>query len=309
MPIPLLFATAGVFVVTAVLVGMLTSWWFAYNSPEQRRLRGMTAAGEAPLVLPVRALAADTTTVDPFLARLSKLMPKSPKEMGRIQKRLTRAGYPRPAAVVYFLSAQIILPVVLGLLTLLVVGIRDGWIYALVAAAIGYVAPGVFLNRQTTQRKKRITNGLADALDLLVVCVEAGSGLDQAVVKASEEMNIVHPDIAYELRLVTTEMRAGKPRIEAFKNFADRTGVEDVRSFVAMLVQTDRFGTSISQALRTQADTIRTKRRQRAEERAGKVSVKLVFPLALCLFPALYVICFGPVVVRIWRVLLEGNGI
>jgi tight adherence protein C len=209
---------------------------------------------------------------------------------------------------VYFLAAQVVLPVALGLIALAIFGLTSGWFYALAAAVVGYVAPGFYVERQTTLRKKRITNGLADALDLLVVCVEAGSGLDQAIVKAAEELQIVHPDIAYELRLVTTETRAGKPRLEAFKNFAGRTGVEDVRSLVAMLIQTDRFGTSIGQALRTHADTIRTKRRQRAEERAAKVSVKLVFPLALCLFPALYVVCFGPVVVRVWRAIIQGGG-
>ena len=123
--------------------------------------------------------------------------------------------------------------------------------------------------------------------------------------KASEELQIAHPVLAEELRYVTTEMRAGKPRLEAFKNFAQRTGVDDVRTLVAMLTQTDRFGTSIGQALRTHAETSRTKRRQRAEERAAKVSVKLVFPLALCLFPALYVVCFGPVVVQIYRAFIE----
>ena len=142
---------------------------------------------------------------------------------------------------------------------------------------------------------------MADALDLLTICVEAGSGLDQAISRAAEELDLAHPAIAGELRLITTETRAGKPRLEAFQNFAKRTGVDDVRALVAMLTQTDRFGTSVGQALRTHADTIRTKRRQAAEERAAKVSVKMVFPLALCLFPALYVVCFGPVVVQIYR--------
>jgi tight adherence protein C len=142
---------------------------------------------------------------------------------------------------------------------------------------------------------------------MLTVCVEAGSGLDQAISKASDELEIAHPALARELKLVTTEIRAGKPRLDAFKNFAQRTGVDDVRSLVSMLAQTDRFGTSIGLALRTHAETSRTKRRQRAEERAGKVGVKLVFPLALCLFPALYIVCFGPAAIRIYRVLLGGS--
>jgi tight adherence protein C len=131
--------------------------------------------------------------------------------------------------------------------------------------------------------------------------MEAGSGLDQAIARTTEELMLSHPVLAEELRLITTEVRAGKPRMEAFKNFASRTDVPDVRSLVSMLVQTDRFGTSVGEALRVHSDTSRTKRRQAAEERAGKVGVKLVFPLVLCLFPALYIVCFGPVVVKIYR--------
>jgi tight adherence protein C len=126
--------------------------------------------------------------------------------------------------------------------------------------------------------------------------------LDQAVVKASEELVVSHPALADELRTITTETRAGKPRLDALRNFASRTAVEDVQSLVAMLVQTDRFGTSIAQALRTQANVSRTKRRQRAEERAAKLGVKLVFPLVFCLFPAMYVVTIGPAVIKFVRV-------
>ena len=152
--------------------------------------------------------------------------------------------------------------------------------------------------------ERAIQNGLPDALDLIVVCIEAGSSLDQAIVRASDELEFALPDLAQELRLVTSEIKAGKARIEAFHALAKRTGVDDVRSLVAMLTQTDRFGTSIAQALRTHAVTSRTKRRQRAEERAAQVGVKLVFPLAFCFIPALYVVSLGPIVVRIVRTLL-----
>jgi tight adherence protein C len=139
---------------------------------------------------------------------------------------------------------------------------------------------------------------LPDALDLMIVCIEAGSSIDQSIMKASDELDIAYPALAEELRLVTTEMRAGKPRLEAFKSFASRTKVDEVRSLVAMLIQTDRFGTSVAQALRTHAEVSRTKRRQNAEERAAKIGVKLVFPLVFCLFPALYVAILGPAVVQ-----------
>jgi tight adherence protein C len=238
---------------------------------------------------------------DPILARLSRMVPKSPKDMSRLQRRLARAGYPQFKSTVCFALAELLLPVVFAAATVLVIGLSDGWPFALFAAALGYVVPGFYIGRKTTLRQKAIQNGLPDALDLLTLCVEAGGGLDQSIVKTTEELKLAHPALAEELGYVTTEMRAGKPRIEAFRNLAQRTGVDDLRTLVTMLTQTDRFGTSIGQALRTHAETSRTKRRQRAEERAAKVGVKLVFPLALCLFPALYVVCFGPVMVRIYR--------
>jgi tight adherence protein C len=164
------------------------------------------------------------------------------------------------------------------------------------------------VGRIVTRRQMQIRNGLPDALDLIIVCVEAGLSLDQAVLKASEELGLSHPALADELQQVTNEIRAGKPRMEAFRNFAARTKVDDVRALVAMLIQTDRFGTSIAQALRTHADTGRSVRRQRAEERAAKLGVKLVFPLVFCLFPAMYVVMLGPGAIRIIRVLIQGLG-
>jgi tight adherence protein C len=165
----------------------------------------------------------------------------------------------------------------------------------------GYITPGMVLRRLTNQRKKIIENGLPDALDLFIVCLEAGSALDQAILKTSQDLDVPYPPLAEELRMITTEMRAGKPRLEAFKNFATRSGVDDVKALVSMLVQSDRFGTSIAQALRTHAETSRTKRRQRAEERAAKIGVKMVFPLVFCLFPAFSVVTVGPGVVQLIR--------
>jgi tight adherence protein C len=239
-----------------------------------------------------------------MIKRVSTFVPKSPKEMGRLQKRMVRAGFRQPRAAVYFAAAEVVLPIVFALATVGTLGIVRGGIFALLAAGIGYALPGFWLAMKTSKRQKEIQNGLPDALDLLIVCVEAGAGLDAAIVKASEELAISYPALAEELRLITTETRAGKPRLEAFKNFASRTGVEDVRALVAMLIQTDKFGTSIAQALRTHAETSRTKRRQRAEERAAKLGVKLVFPLVFCLFPALYVVVLGPAVIKIMEALM-----
>jgi tight adherence protein C len=221
--------------------------------------------------------------------------------MGRLRRRLARAGYYKPGAVFVYALANLVTPAAFAVATLALAGVQRGWIFALLAAAIGYLLPGMLLARKTELRKREIGNGLPDALDLLIVCVEAGCGLDQAVIKAADELGLTYPELAYELRLVTTEIRAGKARIEAFKNFAARTKVDDVRSLVSLLVQTDKFGTSISQALRTHADTSRTKRRQEAEERAAKIGVKLVFPLVLLLFPPLFIVLIGPVVIAFIR--------
>ena len=144
---------------------------------------------------------------------------------------------------------------------------------------------------------------LPDALDLLVVCVEAGLGLNQAMVRVAEEIERVSPVLSEQIGLVNLEIRAGTPRDEAFRNLGHRTGVQDIKSLMAMLVQTDRFGTSIAQALRTHAETMRTKRRQRAEEAAAKTTIKLVFPLVLFIFPALFVIILGPALIQIFEAL------
>ena len=301
----LLLALVLTFVGVAVLTGLIASLVLSRQSPERRRLREMVAAttagggglGAAQLTL--------TDRPDAMAKRVSTFVPKSPKEMGRLAKRLTRAGFRNPRAPIYFAAAEIILPIALALLTVASLGVIRGGIFALLAAGVGYALPGFWLALKTSQRQKEIQNGLPDALDLLIVCVEAGAGLDAAIVKASEELALSYPALAEELRLITTETRAGKPRLEAFRNFAARTGVEDVRSLVAMLVQTDKFGTSIAQALRTHAATSRTKRRQRAEERAAKLGVKLVFPLVFCLFPALYVVVLGPAVIKIMEHLIN----
>jgi tight adherence protein C len=178
---------------------------------------------------------------------------------------------------------------------------------AVMGAVIGYIAPGLILDYRISRRKLRIENGLPDALDLLIVSLEAGLALDQAILKCSEELTIAHPEVAEELRLINVECRAGKPRIEAFKNFAARTKVEDVRALGAMLVQTERFGTSVAKALRTHAEVSRTKRRQRAEERAAKIGVKLVFPLVFCLFPAFYVVTLGPAIIKFMKAFGSGG--
>jgi tight adherence protein C len=298
MAIELILSIVAVFACVALVTGLTATAVFERATPERKRLRNLGASTPTQLVLEPTKL---TEIPDPFLQKLSKAMPRSPKNMSRLRRRLVQAGYYDLRTAIFFGVAELVSPVVFAIFTVSVFGWADGWLLALIAAVFGYLLPGFWLYRKTTQRQRAIHNGLPDALDLFIVCMEAGSSLDQAIVKASDELEISHPALTHELRIITTEIRAGKPRLEAFKNFANRTGVEDVRALVAMLVQTDRFGTSVSQSLRTHASTSRTKRRQLAEERAGKISVKLVFPLVLCLFPAVYMVCMGPVVIKIYR--------
>ena len=301
MTIDVIFTIVAIFLFIGLLSTVGVSAALSSVSPERRRLRQLaTAGGGAELTLGVGG-GALVDTVDPRLKRLP-LAPKSPKDMNRLRRQLARAGYDSPQAMFIYVVAMLVTPVVLVVLSFTIIGVRSGWVVALFAAAIGYLLPGIVLSRKTELRKKQIENGLPDALDLIIVCVEAGCSLDQAIVKASDELDITYPALTHELRLITTEIRAGKPRLEAFKNFSARTNVDDVRSLVALLVQTDKFGTSIAQALRTHAETSRTKRRQRAEERAAKVGVKLVFPLVFFLFPALYVVILGPAVIQFVRV-------
>jgi tight adherence protein C len=227
--------------------------------------------------------------------------------MSRLRRRLTTAGYRSASAAAVYAASEPLCAVMGALAMVSVRGVsHGGWLFALFGAIVGYLLPGVWLSRKTAQRQKQIQNGLPDALDLFIVCIEAGSSIDQAIVKSSDELEISYPALADELRLVTTETRAGKPRLEAFKNFASRTRLDEVRALSAMLIQTERFGTSIAQAFRTHAETSRVKRRQRAEEKAGKIGVKLVFPLVFCLFPALYVAVLGPAIVEYIRVFRAG---
>jgi tight adherence protein C len=241
--------------------------------------------------------------------RARSFVPKSPREMNRVQRMLASAGYHGEWPAIAFVAVQLALPLIVFLTGLFYFGRGTPMIFSGLAALLAYYLPNLWLGRQITARRNEIRNGLPDAIDLLIVCIEAGSGIDQALVRVAEELGIAYPALTRELELVAAEMRAGKPRMEAFKNFAERTKVDDVRSLVAMLVQTDRFGTSLGQALRTHADVSRTKRRQRAEEKAAKLGVKLLFPLVFCLFPAFYLVVLGPSILRILRQLVWGGGL
>src|SRR5262245_27525368 len=237
------------------------------------------------------------------LKKIGKAVPKSPTEMGKLQQRLVTAGYRNPEAVVIFLGLRIGIPLLLFAIFGTPVLLRPNFVVALAACGLGYILPGMALARMAKARQHRIRLGLPDALDLLVVSVEAGLGLDQAIQRVADELAFAHPELAEEMRLINLELRAGKARSEALHNFGERTQVDDVTSLVAMLVQTDKFGTSVAQSLRVHSETSRTKRRQRAEEAAAKTGVKMVFPLVFCIFPAIWVVTIGPAAIKFIQVL------
>lgn len=294
----LALAAVGAFISTALLAGAAAYLYLFSVSAGRRRLFAGARSEESlsPELMPLTIRRAS-----PFWAPIARLMPRSQKEMERLRQRLLRAGIRFGGAAIVYTAVETVGPVALGLVPFLFVQGVPALIAALVGAGAAFLGPGLYVGSRVTARKREIEDGLPDALDLLVVCIEAGSGIDQALVKTSEQLAIAYPALAEELRAVTIEVRAGKPRIEAFKNLAQRTKVDDVRGLVAMLVQTDRFGTSIGQALRTHSEVSRGKRRQRAEEAAQKIGVKLVFPLVLCFFPAFYVVVLGPAIVQFVR--------
>jgi len=238
------------------------------------------------------------------LRRIGKMAPRSPSEMGKLQQRLVAAGYRTNEALITFFGIRVALALGLFAVLGLPIVLRPNIVMAMGGAAMGYMLPAFVLARKAKQRGHRIRLSLPDALDLLVVSVEAGLGLDQAIQRVGLELSSAHPELSDEMKLIGLELRAGKARSEALHNLGARTGVDDVVSLVAMLVQTDKFGTSVAQSLRVHSATLRTKRRQRAEEAAAKTGVKMVFPLVFCIFPALWVVTLGPAVIKFIEVLM-----
>jgi tight adherence protein C len=252
---------------------------------------------------PTTADAANADQVVAFLKRMGERLPKSPKDLGKIQLRLVQAGYRGSEAVPVFLAIRVGFALAMFVLCMTPLLVKPNLMMGLAAAALGYVLPGMVLARKARRRQHRIRLSLADALDLLVVSVEAGLGLDQALARVGQELAFAYPDLSSELRLVNLELLAGTGRSDALRNLADRTGVDDLSSLVAMPVQTDKFGTSVANSLRVFSETLRTKRRQRAEEAAAKTGVKMVFPLVVCIFPAIWIVTIGPAAIQFMKVL------
>jgi tight adherence protein C len=239
-----------------------------------------------------------------FVAIGKILPPPKGKKASQDQLLAIRAGYRHENSVIAVRGARLMFAIIL-VVTVIWTGLYsfNPIAFVLMSLFLGWMIPELWLISRTKARQKRLRLSLPDAMDLMVICVEVGLGLDQALLKVSEEIEIVHPELSAELNMVSLEMRVGKTRLDALRDLAHRTGLDDIKALVAILAQTDRFGTSIVQSLRTFSDELRTKRRQRAEEMSAKVSVKMVPVLVFFIFPALLLVILGPAVILVKKTL------
>jgi tight adherence protein C len=244
-----------------------------------------------------------TEKVREKLTDLGKMLPaQSTQSASKDNLLIIRAGYRNPDAILMIRGLKIVFPIA-AVAAVFFSGIYRSNPYIFLPASLlaGYLLPDFYLTWKVRRRQHRLRRALPDALDLLVICVEAGLGLDQALLKVAQELRITHRELSDEFQLVNLEMRVGKTRIEALHELGRRTGLDDIKSLVAMLVQTERFGTSIAQSLRVYSDDMRIRRRQRAEEMSAKTTVKMVPPLVFFIFPALMVVILGPAIITLMK--------
>lgn len=305
---------AGCIFALVILVGLLAFYYldlFEKKKGIRERFRNEAASG----------LSEDGSGDSTLIALLrhtaerfgKSLKPDSEGKLSKLRKRFIRAGYYEENDAVVYFGAKVffaaLLPalfVVLKFLTLKALAAQQFVSLILLSVLAGFYLPDMYLYRKTQSRKKKIFEGFPDALDLMVVCVEAGMGLDSAIKRVGDEMELKNKELSEEFKMLSLELRAGKPRADALRNLAVRTDLEDVSSLVILLIQTDKFGTRVAQALRVHSDSMRTKRYQRAEEMAAKIPIKILFPLVLFILPALVLTLVAPGVIRFYRMMQGG---
>jgi tight adherence protein C len=293
-------------IVFVTVVGVVFAFGAAAVTPSSvlgARLRAL--GGQASQ--PVENKPAMKERIEQALDPLSKAIPMSPADVSRTRRWLIQAGFRDAADASYYFGFRVLLAAIGFLGVLLFEGVANPFLLIGVTA-FGFILPRFMLKRMIRDRQNRIRLGLPDALDLTVICVEAGLALDQALMRVGQDLHHAHPDLSDEFHLVNLEMRAGKPRAEALRNLVERTGVDDIRSLVGTLIQTDRFGTSVAQALRVHSDSLRTERRQRAEEQAAKTTIKMVPPLVIFVLPSILFVTIGPAVISLIRQLGPVSG-
>jgi tight adherence protein C len=280
------------FAAAFILIG--TIGILVFNRSSAYRRLSQIGVSQNPVLLGLTGTSR-SARMEKLLVPFQRVVPRSAKEVSNLRKLLARAGYREARHVNTYYSAKVLVPSFLCLLATFAGSLPLTPLFVYVTAAgLGFLVPDFILGRLISRRQMSIRLGLPEALDLLVVCVEAGLSLDRAIMRTAEEMRISQPAIADELGLISLEQRAGRPRADAWNECAERTGVDTVRSLASLIIQADKFGSSVGKALRSQADSLRTRRRQNAEEQAAKTTVKLVFPLVLLIFPSLFVVTLGP---------------
>ncbi len=291
-----------------ITLGMVGVYWLFMRpqsaSTERLKRLGNISGSSAQVAVSLDEEHAGEKIAERIATPLNRLVPASAAEVQKLQKKLMQAGFRSNHAPVIYRMIQLLtmamLPTLIALTcAILARPLSSALFWILIAFIVGFFAPRYLLGRMIRSRQLRVRWGLADALDLMVISIEAGLGLNAAMMKVSSELKQVHPDVSEEFELANLEIRVGREREEALRNLAERTGVDDLRSLVAMLIQTDRFGTSIAKAIRVFSDSLRTKRRQRAEQAAQKAAVKLLFPLACFLFPTLFIAILGPALLQL----------
>ena len=283
-----------------LLVGFFILFWFMLpaSSAANVLLQEVTQVGPRSSEQAVPASSAAMELVAKPFALLRKLVSAEPDP--DLVRRLMLAGYRKPAHADIYLGARIAVPISAGLAVLIFID-SNTFLFFLLAVVLGFFVPEFWLSRAIQKRRDKIKLSLPDGLDMLAVCMEAGLGLDQAILRIGHEFGVSHPELSEELLQVNFEQRAGTPRLTAWQSFADRVNFESARSFVAMLVQTDRFGTPISKSLGTFSDALRTQRRQQAEEAAAKTTIKLVPPLVFFIFPSMGIVTVGPAAITVMK--------
>lgn len=280
------------FAVVAAIGIVLTT-----RTPMTKRVEDVVA-GQQKLDLDLSKQVQQSSPLSSFLERIGTSLPQGKKESSTMRQNLVHAGYRETSAVNILYGIKVVFPILLLLI------IAFAWHPAnifpyIIAAGVGYLLPDYGLQKLISIRQKKIRKGLPDALDLLVICVEAGLSLDQALARTSRELDLAHPELSDEVNLVVLEQSAGAGRGEAWRHLADRTGVDSVRHLATTIIQAEQFGTSIAKTLRVHSETLRLKRKQTLEEQAAKTSVKLVFPLVLFIFPSILLVTLGPALLAI----------
>lgn len=303
-----------VFITTVLMTTGIALWIMFIDNPTSRRLREIADTQRLRSHQPHKEGVFDVLWIEPLV---KLVLPAEDWKLSRIKTKLVHAGYMGPNAIKTFMVIKVLLPFVVPLLLVLpfiVLGIipvdepSKTIPYLVLSALLGYYLPDIVVHQQKKARQLLFVEGFPDAMDMMVVCVEAGLGIDAAIVRVANEIGISHPELAKEFHLVSLELRAGKTREQALRALGERTGVSQVQSLAALLIQAEHFGTSIARALREHAEEMRNIRMQTAKERAAKLPVKLIFPLVFFIFPALFLVILAPAAIRIYQGFILGFG-